>query len=103
MKTASVLFAKIRALLTRSRILHYLDVFVVAFVLSLGANKEHVLGAHGWNAWKALLFAAGTVGGKAVLEAWRKSSPNAAVDVAQLLSLAKAFAQAGQTRETAGK
>lgn len=60
---------------TRARVLHYLDVFVAAFIVSLGANKEHVLDAHGLNAWKSLLLAAAVVGGKAVIEAYRKSTP----------------------------
>lgn len=85
-----------RKILTRTRLLHYLDVFVAAFVLALGANKEHVLGAHGWNAWKALLFSAALVGGKAVLEAWRKSSPSSETS---FVRLAVDAARAGLTPE----
>lgn len=65
----------LRRLVTKSRVLHYLDVFVAAFVVALGANKEHILGAHGYDAWKAIVEAAAIVGGKAVIEAYRKSTP----------------------------
>jgi predicted short-subunit dehydrogenase-like oxidoreductase (DUF2520 family) len=68
------LFSKARALFYKSRVLHYADVFLASFIVALGANKEHLLGAHGYNAWKSLVEAAAVVGGKAAIEAYRKST-----------------------------
>jgi hypothetical protein len=65
---------KLAGLLNRGRLLHYADIFIAAFVVDLGENQQHILGAHGVNAWKALLQGAAVIGGKAVIEAYRKSS-----------------------------
>lgn len=64
---------RLKTLLRRERLIHYADVFVAAFVVDLGANQQHILGAHGLNAVKSLLAGAAVVGGKAVIEAYRKS------------------------------
>jgi hypothetical protein len=76
------LTAKLKQLVTRNRVIHYTDVFLSAFGMSLLVNKEHILGAHGLNAWKSLILAALVAGGKATIEAYRnakgKTAPAAA-------------------------
>lgn len=91
MKKITALFKKARALVTRSRFMHYFDVFAGAFVVALVANKQHILGAHGYNAWKSVVEAAAVVGGKATFEMWRKATPLPA-PVAALLDEATAVA-----------
>lgn len=65
--------ALLAATLNRGRLLHYSDIFAAAFAMSLLYNQQHILDAHGLNAVKSLAFAAAVAGGKAVLEAYRKS------------------------------
>jgi len=60
-------------LLNKGRVLHYTDIFLAAFAVSLLYNKQHLLDAHGLNAVKSVAFAASVAGGKAVFEAYRKS------------------------------
>lgn len=67
--------AATRKLLNRPRVLHYVDIFVAAFAAALLFNKQHLLDAHGLNAVKAVVEASMVTGGKAVLEAYRKSLP----------------------------
>lgn len=64
----------VRAILTRARVLHYVEIFAAAFLVSAGGNADHLLGAHGLNAVKALAYGAAAAGAKAVLEAWRKAT-----------------------------
>lgn len=65
--------------INKGRILHYADIFIAAFGMALLYNKEDFLGAHGLNAVKSLAFAASVAGGKAVIEAYRKSQAIQAV------------------------
>lgn len=65
-------------LMPQSRLMHYLDMFIAAFVVALGANEQHILDAHGLNAWKSVVEAAAVVAGKAVIEAYRKNTPGLA-------------------------
>lgn len=67
--------ATIKTVITRSRAMHYLDIFLAAFVVALAANSDHILGAHGLNAWKSVVEACAVVAGKAVVEAYRKGTP----------------------------
>lgn len=71
----SKLLTKARATLNRPRVMHYLDIFLAAFGVALLFNKQHLLDAHGLNAVKATIEAAAVTGGKAVFEAYRKSTP----------------------------
>jgi hypothetical protein len=64
---------RIGAVATRGRMMHYVDIFVAGSLVDLGANQQHVLGAHGMNAWKSLAAGAAIAGAKAVLEALRKT------------------------------
>lgn len=57
------------------RVLHYADIFLAAFAMSLLFNQQDILGAHGLNAAKSVAFAAAVAGAKAVLEAYRKAHP----------------------------
>lgn len=81
MKLVKNAAAAVKRVLTRPRILHYLDIFLAAFVIELGSNDLHLLGAHGLDAWKAAAIAAAIAGGKAVFEAYRKSLPAGSADV----------------------
>lgn len=69
---------KLKSLVNRGRVAHYVDIFVAAFAMALLYNKENLLGEHGLNALKSVAFAACVAGGKAVFEAYRKSVPAAA-------------------------
>lgn len=65
--------SQLKQILNRGRLLHYADIFLAAFGLQLLYNQQQILGAHGLNALKSVAFAACVVGGKAVIEAYRKS------------------------------
>ena len=67
------MLAQLKAILNRGRLLHYADIFLAAFGMALLYNQQDLLGAHGLNAIKSIVFAACVAGGKAVLEAYRKS------------------------------
>lgn len=58
----------------RGRVMHYLEVFVAAFAVTIAANGQHLLGERGAGVWKSAVIAALIAGGKAVLEAYRKSA-----------------------------
>lgn len=91
MKLVKKAAAAVKRVLTRARILHYLDIFLAAFVVELGSNDLHLLGAHGLDAWKAAVIAAAIAGGKAAFEAYRKSLPagsSAVVAAAEKIILA---------------
>lgn len=68
-------FAKARAVLNRPRVVHYTDIFIAGTVTALYFERQDLLGAHGLNAVGCLVFGAAVTGGKAVLEAYRKSVP----------------------------
>lgn len=85
MKLVKKAAAAVKRVLTKARILHYLDIFLAAFVIELGSNDLHLLGAHGLDAWKAAAVAAAIAGGKAVFEAYRKSNPGSAATVALMV------------------
>lgn len=72
------LYAKVRAIVNRPRIMHYVDIFLAAFGVALLFNKQHILDAHGLNALKAIIEACAVTGAKATFEAYRKSLPAAA-------------------------
>jgi hypothetical protein len=67
------IFARIGAVLNKPRVMHYLDIFVAAFAVELGFERDRILGAHGLNALGCVGVAAAVAGGKAVIEAYRKS------------------------------
>lgn len=69
------LVSKIARILNRPRVLHYVDIFLAGFAVSLAANKDHLLGAHGLGVWKSLAAGAAIAGAKAVIETYRKSTP----------------------------
>lgn len=69
------LVSKVRALLTRPRVVHYLDIFLAGTGTALWFERDRLLGAHGLNALGCLVFGAAVTGAKAVLEAYRKSVP----------------------------
>jgi hypothetical protein len=70
--------SSLKALATRARVMHYVDIFLAAFGMALLYNQQDLLGAHGLNAVKSVVFAASVAGGKAVFEAFRKSTPKKA-------------------------
>lgn len=70
------LAARLRAVFNRPRVVHYADIFFAASAVDLGANQQHILGAHGLNAIKSVAAGAAVVGVKAVIEAYRKSVPS---------------------------
>jgi hypothetical protein len=67
--------AHARAILNRPRVVHYLDIFVAGTGTALYFERDKILGAHGLNAVGCLVFGAAVAGGKAVIEAYRKSVP----------------------------
>lgn len=69
------LYARIRAILNRPRVVHYADVFLAGTGTALYYNRDHLLGAHGLNIVGSIVFGACVTGGKAVIEAYRKSVP----------------------------
>lgn len=73
MKLIKATAAKIRTILNRPRVVHYLDIFLAGTVTALYFERDRLLGAHGLNAVGCLVFGAAVAGGKAVLEAYRKS------------------------------
>lgn len=64
----------IAGILNKGRLLHYLDIFIAASVVDLGANQQHILGAHGLNAAKSIAAGAAIAGVKALIEAYRKAN-----------------------------
>jgi hypothetical protein len=74
-------------LVTRKRLVHYGDVFIAAFVVDLGANQQHILGAHGLNALGSLAMGAAIVGGKAVIEVYRNSAPKVQAAAATMVAV----------------
>lgn len=71
------LTAKVRAILNRPRVIHYIDIFAAGTGTALYYNRDHLLGAHGLNVVGAIAFGACVAGLKAVIEAYRKSTPSA--------------------------
>lgn len=67
------LVSKVRAIANRPRVMHYADIFLAAFAVELVYERDQILGAHGLNALGCLAAAASVAGGKAVIEAYRKS------------------------------
>lgn len=71
------LAARARAIANRPRVMHYADIFVAGTGTALYFERDKILGAHGLNAVGCLVFGAAVAGGKAVIEAYRKSVPSA--------------------------
>lgn len=69
------LVAKARAIVNRPRVMHYVDIFLAATGTALYFERDRLLGAHGLNAVGCVVFGACVTGGKAVVEAYRKSVP----------------------------
>lgn len=67
--------AKIRAIVTRPRIIHYVDIFIAGTGVALYYNRDHILGAHGLDALGCIAVGACVAGLKAVIEAYRNSVP----------------------------
>jgi hypothetical protein len=74
MKLIRKLAAKARAILTKPRVMHYLDIFVAGTATALYYNRYDLLGAHGLHVLGSLAFGACVCGAKAVIEAYRKST-----------------------------
>ncbi len=68
--------ATVRAIVTRPRVVHYIDIFLAATGTALYWNRDKLLGAHGLNIVGSLVFGAAVAGLKAVIEAYRKSVPD---------------------------
>lgn len=77
------LFAKIRAIATRPRVIHYVDIFLAGTGVALYYNRDHILGAHGLDALGCIAVGACVAGLKAVIEAYRKSVPAASLPPSQ--------------------
>jgi hypothetical protein len=69
------LLARVRAIVNKPRVMHYIEIFAAAFAMAVYYNRADILGAHGLNVLGSVVFAACVAGAKAVLEAYRKSSP----------------------------
>lgn len=69
------LLAKVRAIVNRPRVMHYLDIFLAGTGTALYYDRDRLLGAHGLNVVGCIVFGACVAGGKAMLEAYRKSVP----------------------------
>lgn len=68
--------AKVRAIITKPRVMHYADIFLAGTGAALYYNRDHLLGAHGLNAVGCVVFGACVAGLKAVIETYRKSVPS---------------------------
>lgn len=68
------LYRRLAAILNRPRVVHYIDVFLAGTGTALYFDRDRLLGAHGLNVVGCIVFGACVAGGKAVLEAYRKSA-----------------------------
>lgn len=73
MKTLKAIAARLRAIANRPRVMHYADIFIAGTGTALYYNRDRLLGAHGLNVVGSIAFGACVAGGKAVIEAYRKS------------------------------
>lgn len=64
------LLAAVRAILSKGRVLHYLDYFLAGAILWLASHHQQILTGHSWH---ALVYGAAGAGVKATLELYRKS------------------------------
>lgn len=74
-KLVKKLSAKLRSIITRPRVIHYVDIFLAGTGVALYYNRDHILGAHGLDALGCIAVGACVAGLKAVIEAYRKSVP----------------------------
>lgn len=66
------LLARVRAVMNKPRVMHYIDIFLAGAGTALYWNRDELFGAHGLTVVGSIAFGAAVAGLKLVFEAFRK-------------------------------